>query len=319
MCPGFETPALLTAFARWARTRPWGSVGRFDLQGQRFPDGYVEGGADLAPQLGFFMHLPDGSLTGFWRPAGGERDPAIVVVGSEGQLQVVASSLATFLWRLALARFARNGSPAEDLLPQDDEDDEDDDEPIPDLRRELAAWLTAESVPRPPRAVLDAQDDERSSAFETWLEAHGRAERERLARLSAARELASLLRRELPANAEAWTQSGVEVVFACDRAAARWWPPFGANGKPRAPLEPAQRDHVLALVRALRDDDARRHPERGPFLSVLVTASPKHFAVRREYLARPDAWHGIPDDLLVREIVQHPRSPYWTPDWVRPR
>ncbi len=78
-----------------------------------------------------------------------------------------------------------------------------------------------------------------------------------------------------------------------------------------------EEDRLGALVRAVRMEDATRHPDRGPCVSLLVLASTERVSLVREYLAFPDDhWHGFTRNEIVRAVREFPRSPYWLPSWA---
>lgn len=308
MCPGFSTPPLLAEFGVWLRAQAWGSVGCFDLRGERFPDGYVEGGADLAPHLGLFLHMPDGSFLGFWRPKGNEATPSIVLIGSEGELAVVARALEELLFAMAVGVVSRRL--LEDLLPSDE---------VPAAKSALRDWLGQREVKAPSPSRLAAPLKAETRAFKQWLSAHGRKAARALAKSAAAKELRAILIKDLPPHAEPWETTGIEVVFGPKgRAALRKWPPFTAKGTPRAPFTAARETALLRLASELRQHDAALTPERGPALSLRVQVSSERLTVARNYLDAPDPWHGMSKKVLARGVSEHPRSAYWTPTWATP-
>lgn len=141
-------PPLLMSFAAWLEAVPHGSLGYFDALAseplaEAFPDPRLT--PALSDRIAMFLALPDGSKLALW-DCGGE--PAVVLLGSEGELRQVAGSLAAFL--VALSTAATGVS------------DLDDNADTPQ-RRELAAWLAATGVAVP--APAPAPD------FEDWYEA----------------------------------------------------------------------------------------------------------------------------------------------------
>src|SRR5689334_3312555 len=100
--PRFPVPAELQKLVRWLATQRWGSLGYFNVQGERPSDGYCESFSDFTDQFALFLHTPSGGLAGYWLHEGcNPASPPIVSLGSEGQLAVVGNSLRHFLSRWA--------------------------------------------------------------------------------------------------------------------------------------------------------------------------------------------------------------------------
>ena len=100
--PGVTIPPLVEDFYEWLGERETGSIGYFNLEGDRLDNHYIEDGTRSASAFVSFVHAPDGSRFGWWRPAGESVDAApIVLLGSEGKLRVLARSPAEFFTKLA--------------------------------------------------------------------------------------------------------------------------------------------------------------------------------------------------------------------------
>jgi hypothetical protein len=123
-----EAPALLLDFAAWLTGRPWGSVGCFSLVGQFSDLAPIIDGSPLRNDFALFLRLPEGSVVGAWYGAGHDAANApIVVLGSEGQNEILAASLEGLLAKIALQHFEES-----DFAPYQDAEDE---------TAELADWL----------------------------------------------------------------------------------------------------------------------------------------------------------------------------------
>jgi hypothetical protein len=148
--PGTAVPPLLDAFARWLTDAPHPSLGAFDGVWSEFLDAtYVRNEDEAATvklrkQLGIFLHLPDGSRLALWYH--GAAPPAVVLLGSEGELQTVAPSLEAFL--MALGDGRTGIGELDDVAGAD--------------RRPLNAWLVQQGVTAP---VLAEPPD-----FRQWFE-----------------------------------------------------------------------------------------------------------------------------------------------------
>lgn len=131
--PGIEPSPLLLDFAAWLEGRPWGSVGCFDLIGCFAETAPIVDGGPLRDNFALFMRLPEGSVVGAWNPVGCDMNAApIVVLGSEGQHQILAASLEGLLGKIALQRFEEEGEWT-DFTPHED---------VEDVTDELADWLS---------------------------------------------------------------------------------------------------------------------------------------------------------------------------------
>ena len=125
-------PPLLLAFAKWIKKVPHGTLGYFDvLASEPFNDPHLSDDAIelLRAKLGIFLHLPDGSNLALWNYGG--KIPAVVLLGSEGELDNIAPSLESFLIKLSKGKT--------DISDLDDEE-------ASASRADLAQWLTQQKV-----------------------------------------------------------------------------------------------------------------------------------------------------------------------------
>ena len=159
---GFAPRARLLEFALLARTLTHGSVGYFSLEGAgrhpyfgpSFP-GYDKQ-QPLHRHFIEFLSLGEGSTFAFWNPGDAwETNPAIVLLGSEGEYRLVAQNLEDLLVKISRRK-----------TNEDDIDQKfDDDEHLADSRDVLQDWLKQHKikVPKaPPRPK-----------FLTWLKQRG--------------------------------------------------------------------------------------------------------------------------------------------------
>lgn len=148
----FGPPALLLSFADWLAQVPHGSLGYFDgLQAEPLEEAFPDPAppADLSARVGIFLLLADGSRLALWDYGAGE--PAVVLLGSEGELDNVAPTFAAFLMALGKSETGVN-----DL----------DEDGTPERRAALLEWIAASGqasvVPSPAGEVPD---------FQAWYEA----------------------------------------------------------------------------------------------------------------------------------------------------
>src|SRR5262245_11856072 len=174
--PGCDVPALLVEFGGWLRERHRGAVGSFRLQSERFDDYWIENGVDLHPFFAFFIRDATGGQVGYWLHEGSAtRFPSIVLVGSEGELLVLAPSLETFL-----ARLASGTTQAPDLDSRGDGTDE---------GQELSKWLKERADRIPEQALPDLPD------LQKWMDQWGREQRKFIDSDAAHRQIADKLRK----------------------------------------------------------------------------------------------------------------------------
>lgn len=151
-------PVELQRFAAFLKKLPRGSLGYFDVASEPISDSWV--GDDDATDavrkhLGMFLELHDGSQLALWDHGG--PSPAVVMVGSEGDLENVAPTFSDFLVALS-----KRDTGVADLDGDEDDDDS------PSKRDALAKWLAKEKIkassktPKPPN-------------FEKWFNATTKA------------------------------------------------------------------------------------------------------------------------------------------------
>ncbi|MEZ4253295.1 MAG: hypothetical protein R3B99_34235, partial [Polyangiales bacterium] len=134
--------SLLSDFASFHASRPYGSLGYVELKVEPVPDAWTESFARLADEAEVFGTLPDGSLLVLARTSQGEK---VILLGSEGAIDSLGESVADFLWRWSRG----DTGEAYDLNEGSVAD--------------LATWLEERGVAEPssPKVAFDAQ---------AWLE-----------------------------------------------------------------------------------------------------------------------------------------------------
>ena len=157
-----DPPEILKKFCLWVIANEWGSVGCFELGGCFIDDAPVRDASILRNQFAFFMVLPEGSVVGLWYPTNlNLLPPPVIVIGSEGQTEVIANSLESFLAQIA-SNFFNDQSAWSDFGVHEDVDSK------TDL---LSDWLKTElqiknlqSVIQSPSTTLNFK-----AYFENWL------------------------------------------------------------------------------------------------------------------------------------------------------
>jgi len=294
-----EAPALLLDFARWLEGRPWGTVGCFDLVGQFAEEAPIVDGSPLRNRFALFFHLPEGSAVGAWcqpeRPI--EAEP-IIVLGSEGQHQIIAPSLAGLLAKIALQRFEEEGEWT-DFTPHEDSDDATD---------ELADWLCERLDVEGLEDIAEMPDE--LPDFAAWLGTWCRDREDFWEAHPIMRELAQQLTAHQPAGKHSWDRTSFEVAIVGRQFQVR------VLRRGRQPIDEAAA--IEPILRRLRDDMWQAKPDLGLWHSMRF----KLYADGRilpsfDYENRP-TFDDVPADFAEAraDLARAPRPARWTPPWL---
>jgi hypothetical protein len=105
---GHSVPQLIKDIANLIAPWPNHAVGYARFEGARFDDYWIELGGDLSEQFGKFIHLPDGTYIAVWFYDGAELGvEPVVEIGSEGELNVLAPNLKSFMMKWAEGKVHR--------------------------------------------------------------------------------------------------------------------------------------------------------------------------------------------------------------------
>jgi hypothetical protein len=294
-----EAPSLLIDFAAWLDGRPWGSVGCFDLAGQFAEQAPIVDGGPLRNDLALFLALPEGSAAGAWFAPGIASDDApIVVLGSEGQHEILAPSLAGLLAKIALQRFEEDGAWI-DFTPHEDSEDATD---------KLGDWL---------RKRLGTKDLERLAEtasglpdFARWLGKWCTDREAHWANHPLTVELACHLTAHKPAGENPWETTHFEVAIAGHQYQVR------VLRRGRQPIDEAAA--IEPVLRRLRDDMWRAEPDMGLWYQMrfAMSADGRIFP-NFDYESRP-TFGDAPADLAeaTADLIRAPRPARWTPPWL---
>lgn len=295
--PGTEVPPLLLGFAGWLEGRPWGSVGCYGLMGQ-FSDGApIVDGSPLRDKFALFMRLPEGSEVGAWYGAGPDQsDAPIVVLGSEGQYDVLAPSLRGLLAKIALQKFDDHWS---DFLPHEDADDTTD---------ELAHWLTARLGTDDLEALMGSTPEQPD--FRRWMEKWCRDREDYWSNHPMMAELGWRLAAHLPKGKNPWDKTHFEVAIVGNQFQA------SVLRRGRQPVEEAGK--IEPLLRELRDDMRRAQPHLGLWYQMdFGLYADGRVMPRFDYDTRPMIGEA-PAELAEAQadLARAPRPERWVPPWL---
>ena len=230
--PGTEPPPLLLDFAAWLKGHSWGSVGCFDLVGRFSDQAPIVDGSPLRNDFALFLRLPEGSAVGVWYGAGPNAANApIVVLGSEGQNEILAASLEELLAKIALGHFEEEES---DFAPHEDAED---------ATGEFADWLGKRLGTKDLEQFTDAPSG--LPDFGRWVEKWCRDREAFWSSHPTMLELGGHLIAHRPKGKNPWDRTHFEVAIAGTQYQAR------VLRRGRQPIEEAT-DRTLAARSARR-------------------------------------------------------------------
>ncbi|MBR1120905.1 hypothetical protein JQ628_05205 [Bradyrhizobium lablabi] len=297
--PGNDAPSLLLDFAEGLEGCPWGNVGCFNLVGDFSDRAPIVDGSPLRDKFALFARLPEGSVVGAWYGAGHEAAKApIVVLGSEGQHEIIAPSLEGWLARIALLWFETN-QVWTDFTPHEDAEDATDE--LADWLRERLGVDDLEPLTQMPDGLPD---------FAGWM---GKWCREREAYWEghpAMAELAAKLTAHKPAGKDPWGRTIFEVAISGAQYQAR------VLRRGRQPIEEAAA--IEPVLRALRDEMWRAKPELGLWHQMVLGMNASGCILPSfDYDTRP-TFGEAPADIseAKADLLRAPRPERWVPAWL---
>jgi hypothetical protein len=292
----FEVPMLLLDFGHWLKKIRWGSVGDFRFQSERFNDHYIENGADLHPSFALFIRDGTGGQIGYWLYDGRTTGcPPIVMVGSEGELGTLGDTLEEFLKRLAEGNTQARGLDSRGQRGAGE--------------KELANWLDSRAVEVPVQSHREHPD------FEQWMVEWGRQQRVWRNQDPLHLQIADRLRKFVKPNAEPWETAKFDVLLVGTQF-KMWHRSFGPKPMPHDEIYDLE-----FLFRSVREQRARRFPERGLWFSSWVTVGSQGGAVLCcNFMDEPrilDERPIISASDYERDLSAFPRSKHWKPKWLK--
>lgn len=310
---GREMPTLIGDVTRYIADKPWMSLGATRMVGDRMDDYWIESGADLWRDFGIFMRLPDGSRVAQWFAEGQQGEPLVVLIGSEGELEVLASSLEAFFATWALASFdgagalVAHGDPVN--LPSDLIADDDDD--VPNGRPALAVFLT-QRLGRDAASFLARKPD--GAAFKSFFEDWGVRERAAMAANPHLVGMAQILFHHAPRGKDVWVREHFHVAVIGERVE------IGSKGDPRVLIKKAEADALRPLILAERERRAQGlHSVRGLWHSAAINLhSDGSCQLNVNWDAAPKFFVGHPATAVefAAELSRYPKSARWIEPWM---
>lgn len=298
-----QLPPLLRQFSAWLMDKPWKSVGAFSLSPQ-WVDPQFAGSEHVYKDFALFIWLPDGSTAGYWLKGGSVAEAPIVLLGSEGEREVLAPSLESFLARVALGDFSDKG-PGADFLYYDDDFEEED---VPDMRGQLQALLRRETGIED-LAALAAKAGGRRTDFAAWVDQAETIARSELAKDPAMQALSEILAKYRPVNAKSWDRTLIRVNWAGDD--------FEALLMQQGPKPLAEAELLRPHLAALRDGAAKRTPGLGLWNHAPLMVYADMIEFRPYYDHQPEFVTRQPSaDAYKADQIRLPREARRIPPWL---
>jgi hypothetical protein len=305
---GVMMPAKLERFLQWAATQPNGSIGAMEFAGSRFDDYWIENGSVLAPKFVLFAHLGDGTDIGYWLYDGRtiENSP-IVLIGSEGDLDILANGLEEFLAGLINDNYSRHS----ELSAEKDEDDSDWVD-----RRPALAVLLKDTFGFTRDSAVDYQQTAQATHpdFKEWMLGWGKAQEKNSLADPSRQAIANATKARWSKLKDSWNSINIDLFVADGKVSQQI---FRNTTKPLAELE-----RVTPHVLALREVELKAAPERGAFHFISLRIDQRgHVGLMRQdhfkELGTSDV--NIPEGgtaAILADLKKYPRSAYWTPRWL---
>lgn len=317
---GRHAPQLILDVASYMTDKPWRSLGTTRVVGDRMDDFWIENGADLWRDFGCFMRLPDGSRVAQWLRDGESGEPPIVLIGSEGEQQILAPDLQSFLAAWALAGFDDQGALVattkaggvevklpSDLIRGDDEDEDG----VPDGRPAFAAFLEQRIGQPLDQLVKPSPPDQ---PFEAFFTAWGEGARAEMLANANLRAIAKTLDHHIPRGKKPWERASFNLAAIDDRIE------MAGKGDPRKPLDAKEADAVRPFIAAERERRATGvHAPRGLWNVAHLLLYPDGLCqIAADWGSAPKFWHGpaATKSELASEHSRYPKSPRWLEPWM---
>jgi hypothetical protein len=300
---GHELPPLIESIATLIKSNIWGSVGYFEMSGSRFDDYWIEGGSDSWADFGMFLKFADGTKVAQWFHEGAVpgAEP-IVEIGSEGDLNIIAPNLKSFMRDWASDKGYRDLTIfEEDRTPE-----------------RLALWkVVADKM----HALLDATPEPPASApadnIASFIEKFSKASRAQMAMDPVLREIATLMAAHIPHGKAEYEYYNAQIFIAGSRIEIL------PNALPPDYTERAalpEHEALIPLIIKAREARAQGgHAVRGLWHSASLRISPDGFVqIPADWDEEPKFEHGgrVKKSELETDLLRYPRSERWCTTWM---
>jgi hypothetical protein len=299
---GHAIPQVIIDIATLLKSQIWGSVGHIRMNGSRFNDYWIEGGADLGDRFGMFLDFADGTQVAQWfHPGAVPGAEPIVEIGSEGDLSVLAPNLHSFL-----RSWANDSGHRELTLDEEDR--------TPDR---VAQWqavavkmhqLIDAAPPHPPGASIDD--------LPAFMAAYGEASIQAMRSNPIHQEIAKVMAAHIPCGKESYEYYNAQIYIAGSRIEIlpNALPP---EYKEREPLP--ERAALIPLIIQIREERCQNMPARGLWHSACLRIFPDgRVWIPADWEAEPnfETCGRVTRADLDADLARFPRGDRWRMPWM---
>ncbi len=306
---GHTVPQLIIDMAQLIS--PWKnpSVGFATIKGSRFDDYWIELGGDLSEQFGHFIALPDGTHIAIWYHDHAIKGAEPVIeLGSEGELNVLAPNLKSFMSKWAQGAVQRELDPdPETATPQYL------------AQRKIHAEQMLSLINNAPEPAASAPVESLPKFMEKW-------QTEALARNAAdpvMQKILTLLEAHIPRRPQGADPettyvpaTSYHIRIASDRMEIQ--PP--AVPPDYTTLQPLpEREALIPLILQARDARAAIFPGRGLWHSAsLELYEERYLMLKASWEFEPQFTNGgrMTKAELDTDLARFPRAARWRQPWM---
>ena len=291
------------------------------LEGDWLDDFWIDYGSDLSESFSFFLRMFEGSRIGIWHRAGIATDVApVVLVGGEGDAEVLGDTTTQFLSRLA-------SDPELNLidLPPGAE--------FEPFRSDLERWIHARAARLAPGPGRGVDDTVRSTGadFRAWLDHESASSADRAQTDPKVIAIQTVLDGFIPpgrlADLKPWESLRFDINCVGDhvRVTERNYGP--------QPVPPEVEHQLRPLAVGYRRSRAASVPGRGAWFTAAFRRGalgwatpacsfedPPEFEVSERPVSRQalQTYNGgfIGPEDYRKDLRDYPRSDRWMPDWL---
>lgn len=305
---GHEVPKLIIDMANLIATWEIPSVGFANFKGSRFDDFWCELGGDLSEQFGTFISLPDGTHISVWFHEGAVKGAEPVIeLGGEGELNVLAPNLKSFMTKWAQGNVQRELDTEEDATP--------DYVALRKISSEKMLALIAAYPDHPPSAPVPHLPH----VLVAWQELANA----KIASDPTMQAILKLLEKHVPKFPEG---ADPETTYVFPRSySIRIAGPRVEIPAPAIPPEYKtreefpERDALIALIRKAREERAREVPGRGLWHDAMLEIhSDRRLFLKASWEFEPGFEEGgrMTRAELDADLKRFPRDARWMQPWM---
>lgn len=299
---GREIPQVIINIASLLKSQIRGSVGYIEMNGSRFNDYWVEGGADLCDRFGMFLDFADGTQVGQWfHPGAVPGAEPIVEIGSEGDLNILAPNLHSFL-----RSWANDSGHRELTLDEEDR--------TPDR---LAQW---QAVAAQMHSIIDAAPAHPPGApiddLPVFMASYGAASIQAMRSNSTHQEIAKVMDAHIPRGKESYEYYNAQIYIAGSRIEIL---PNALPPEYQERESLPEREALIPLIIKIREQRSQNIPARGLWhCACLRIFADGSVWIPADWEAEPNFETGrrMTRAELDADLARFPRSDRWRMPWM---